>query len=67
VLGQQVLMGRMNIPAPLVLQQISFTNYSAILFKAATAPATAEIIVTAWVAVSVAAITPAGLDSGLKS
>ena len=40
VLGQQVLMGRMNIPAPLVLQQISFTNYSAILFKAATAPAT---------------------------
>ncbi len=40
VLGQQVLMGRMNIPAPLVLGQISFTNYSAILFKAATAPAT---------------------------
>ncbi len=40
VLGQQVLMGRMNIPAPLVLLQISFTDYSALLFKRATAPAT---------------------------
>jgi len=40
VLGQQVLMGRMNIPAPVVLQQISFSAYSALLFKAGTAPAT---------------------------
>jgi alkaline phosphatase D len=40
ILGQQVLMGRMNIPAPLVLGQISFTNYSNLLFKAQTAPAT---------------------------
>lgn len=40
LLGQQVLMGRMNIPAPLVLGQISFSNYSALLYKAQTAPAT---------------------------
>jgi alkaline phosphatase D len=40
VLGQQVLMGRMNIPAPLVLGQISFTQYSTLVFKAQTAPAT---------------------------
>jgi alkaline phosphatase D len=40
MLGQQVLMGRMNIPAPLVLFQISFTQYSAILAKAQLAPAT---------------------------
>ncbi|WP_434514373.1 alkaline phosphatase [Dechloromonas sp. ARDL1] len=38
VLGQQVLMGRMNIPAPLVLGQISFSAYSALLVKAQTAP-----------------------------
>ncbi len=40
LLGQQVLMGRMNIPAPLVLGQISFSNYSALVYKAQTAPAT---------------------------
>jgi alkaline phosphatase D len=34
VLGQQVLMGRMDIPAPLVLGQISFTDYSILVFKA---------------------------------
>lgn len=40
MLGQQVLMGRMNIPAPLVLGQISFSAYSAIVYKAQTAPGT---------------------------
>jgi alkaline phosphatase D len=40
VLGQQVLMGRMNVPAPLVLGQIGFSAYSALLVKAQTAPAT---------------------------
>ena len=40
MLGQQVLMGRMNIPAPLVLGQITFGAYSQLLLKAATAPAT---------------------------
>lgn len=40
MLGQQVLMGRMNIPAPLVLGQITFGAYSQLLFKAATSPAT---------------------------
>lgn len=40
LLGQQVLMGRMNIPAPLVLGQISFSNYAGLLYKAQTAPAT---------------------------
>jgi alkaline phosphatase D len=38
ILGQQVLMGRMNIPAPLVLGQISFSNYNALVYKAQTAP-----------------------------
>jgi alkaline phosphatase D len=38
LLGQQVLMGRMNIPAPLVLGQISFSNYVALLYKAQNAP-----------------------------
>jgi alkaline phosphatase D len=40
MLGQQVLMARMNIPAPLVTGQVSFTAYSALLRKAQTAPAT---------------------------
>lgn len=40
VLGQQVLMGRMNVPAPLVLGQISFSAYSALLVKAQLAPGT---------------------------
>ena len=44
VLGQQVLMGRMNIPAPLVLGQISFSAYSVLLGKAQTAPGS----LTAW-------------------
>jgi len=38
VLGQQVLMARMDIPAPLVLGLISFTNYSGLLVKAQLAP-----------------------------
>lgn len=40
VLGQQVLMGRMNIPAPIALQQISVGAYAALAQKAQTAPAT---------------------------
>jgi alkaline phosphatase D len=36
VLGQQVLMGRMNIPAPLVLGQVTFSEYTRIGTKAAT-------------------------------
>ncbi len=39
VLGQQVLMGRMNIPAPLVLGQIGFSAYAALVAKAQTNPA----------------------------
>lgn len=38
VLGQQVLMARMDIPAPLALGQMSFSAYTALLTKAATAP-----------------------------
>ncbi len=38
LLGQQVLMGRMEIPAPLVTGQVGFADYSALLQKAATAP-----------------------------
>jgi alkaline phosphatase D len=40
VLGQQVLMARMSIPAPLVLGQISFSAYSTLLVKAQSAPGT---------------------------
>nr|WP_315476548.1 alkaline phosphatase D family protein [uncultured Undibacterium sp.] len=40
ILGQQVLMARMNIPAPLVLGQISFSDYTKLLVKAQTAPLT---------------------------
>jgi alkaline phosphatase D len=40
VLGQQVLMGRMNIPAPIALQQISVGGYAALAQKAQTAPNT---------------------------
>lgn len=40
ILGQQVLMARMNIPAPLALQSISFKDYTALLGKAQAAPAT---------------------------
>ncbi len=39
ILGQQVLMARMNIPAPLVLGQISFSDYTNLLGKAQLAPA----------------------------
>lgn len=39
VLGQQVLMGRMDLPAPVATQAISFTDYSRLLQKAATTPA----------------------------
>jgi alkaline phosphatase D len=39
ILGQQVLMARMNIPAPLVLQSISFGDYVTLLGKAQQAPA----------------------------
>jgi alkaline phosphatase D len=46
IVGQQVLMGRMNIPAPILLEAlspgtgVSVATYSAIATKAATAPAT---------------------------
>ncbi|WP_026437882.1 alkaline phosphatase [Acidovorax sp. JHL-9] len=46
VLGQQVLMGRMNVPAPLLLNfnnpatGVSLSQYSALMAKAQTAPAT---------------------------
>ena len=40
ILGQQVLMARMNIPAPLVLGSISFGAYIALLGKAQLAPTT---------------------------
>ncbi|WP_317204368.1 alkaline phosphatase D family protein [Janthinobacterium sp.] len=39
ILGQQVLMARMNIPAPLALQQIGFGDYLALAGKAQQAPA----------------------------
>ena len=34
VLGQQVLMGRMNVPAPLLLGQITVSGYAALVAKA---------------------------------
>ncbi len=39
ILGQQVLMARMDIPAPLVLQSITFSAYMGLVAKAQTAPA----------------------------
>ena len=43
ILGQQVLMARMNIPAPLVLGQISFSDYTNLLGKAQVAPASLTV------------------------
>jgi len=40
ILGQQVLMGRMNVPAPLIFGQIGVGAYGALLAKAQAAPAT---------------------------
>ncbi|MBL8348312.1 MAG: alkaline phosphatase D family protein [Rubrivivax sp.] len=40
ILGQQVLMGRMNVPAPLIFGQLGFSAYAALVAKAQTAPAT---------------------------
>jgi alkaline phosphatase D len=40
ILGQQILMARMNIPAPLVLGQITFSDYTNLLGKAQVAPTT---------------------------
>lgn len=60
VLGQQVLMGRMNIPAPIVLGQISFSAYSALLQKAALHP---ELLTTAEQAVLAQPAIPYNLDA----
>jgi alkaline phosphatase D len=38
ILGQQVLIGRMNIPSPILFGQISISNYAALAAKAQTAP-----------------------------
>jgi alkaline phosphatase D len=38
LLGQQVVMGRMNVPVPIATQQVTVTQYAAILQKAATDP-----------------------------
>jgi alkaline phosphatase D len=38
VLGQQVLMGRMNVPAPLLLGQITVSGYAALAAKAQSNP-----------------------------
>lgn len=40
VLGQQVLIGRMNIPAPVALQSIGFGDYVALVERARLAPET---------------------------
>lgn len=60
ILGQQVLMARMNIPAPLVLGQISFTAYSALLQKAATRP---DLLTTSEKAVLAQPAIPYNLDA----
>ena len=38
VLGQQVLMGALMLPAPLIFQQVSLTDYQVIVIKAQTNP-----------------------------
>jgi alkaline phosphatase D len=40
MLGQQVLMARMNVPAPILFQQISVSGYAALVQKAQSAPQT---------------------------
>ena len=60
VLGQQVLMGRMNIPAPIVLGQVSFSAYSAMLQKAALHP---ELLTTTEQAVLAQPAIPYNLDA----
>jgi alkaline phosphatase D len=40
ILGEQVLMARAHLPAPLVLQTITFRAYAALLAKEAIAPST---------------------------
>jgi alkaline phosphatase D len=40
MLGQQVLMGRMNVPAPILFQQITVSGYAALAQKSQTAPQT---------------------------
>jgi alkaline phosphatase D len=44
LLGQQVLIGRMNVPAPIGLQQISVAAYGALLIKRATNPGSLTLI-----------------------
>jgi alkaline phosphatase D len=60
VLGQQVLMGRMNVPAPLVTLQVSFSAYAALLQKAATAP---DMLTTAERAILAQPAIPYNLDA----
>jgi alkaline phosphatase D len=38
MLGQQVLIGRMNIPSPILFAQISISDYAALVAKAQTSP-----------------------------
>jgi alkaline phosphatase D len=38
IVGQQVLMGRMNVPAPILFQQISVSAYAALVQKAQASP-----------------------------
>ncbi len=60
VLGQQVLMARMNIPAPLVLGQISFSDYVALLALAQSNP---SALTPAQQAVLAAPAIPYNLDA----
>jgi alkaline phosphatase D len=60
VLGQQVLMGRMNVPAPILFQQISVSGYAALAQKAQAAPQT---LTPAEVAILSAPSIPYNLDA----
>lgn len=60
VLGQQVLMARMLVPAPIVLQTVSVSQYAAIAAKAQAAPQT---LTPAEVAVITAPSIPYNLDA----
>ncbi len=60
VLGQQVLMGRMNVPAPILFQQISVAGYAALAQRFAADPASLS---AAEVAILRAPSIPYNLDA----
>ncbi|MCM2333484.1 MAG: alkaline phosphatase D family protein [Anaeromyxobacteraceae bacterium] len=60
LLGQQILMGRMNVPAPIALRQITVSAYAALAARAAADPAS---LTAAEQAILAAPAIPYNLDA----